>query len=138
MLIRHPDMFYISLKGDMDSVFLREAFRDSQLIDEDRLLIIKEKLRTIIAVPRYPRRGARIPIERQTVLKEPMRHKMELLMRMIGVRDEDEDTPPDFNEDGKTLNNQPSKPINQEGYSTENEERMLVPVLPDGRPRGRW
>ena len=52
--------------------------------------------------------------------------------------DEDEDTPPDFNEDGKTLNNEPSKPLNQEGYSTENDERVLVPVLPDGRPRERW
>ncbi|KAK9147299.1 hypothetical protein Scep_006056 [Stephania cephalantha] len=58
MLIRHPDMFYVSLKGDRDSVFLREAYRDSQLIDKDRLLLIKEKLRSLVAVPRFSRRRA--------------------------------------------------------------------------------
>ncbi|GMH21735.1 hypothetical protein Nepgr_023577 [Nepenthes gracilis] len=58
MLIRHPDMFYVSLKGDRDSVFLREAYRDSQLIDKDRLLLIKEKMRSLVAVPRFPKRGA--------------------------------------------------------------------------------
>ncbi|GMN42942.1 hypothetical protein TIFTF001_012154 [Ficus carica] len=49
MLIRHPDMFYVSLKGDRDSVFLREAYRNSQLIDRDRLMIIKEKLHSLVA-----------------------------------------------------------------------------------------
>lgn len=58
MLIRHPDMFYVSLKGDRDSVFLREAYSKSQLIDKDELLIIKEKLRSLVSVSRYPRRGA--------------------------------------------------------------------------------
>ncbi|KAK9103833.1 hypothetical protein Sjap_021087 [Stephania japonica] len=58
MLIRHPDMFYVSLKGDRDSVFLREAYRNSQLIDKDRLLLIKEKLRALVAVPRFSRRRA--------------------------------------------------------------------------------
>ncbi|KAA8516159.1 hypothetical protein F0562_019338 [Nyssa sinensis] len=57
MLIRHPDMFYVSLKGDRDSVFLREAYRDSQLLEKDRLLLIKEKLRSLVIVPRFPRRG---------------------------------------------------------------------------------
>ncbi|KAK9143953.1 hypothetical protein Syun_013353 [Stephania yunnanensis] len=60
MLIRHPDMFYVSLKGERDSVFLREAYRDSQLIDKDRLLLIKEKLRSLVAVPRFSRR--RVPV----------------------------------------------------------------------------
>uniref|UniRef100_A0A7N0TYH1 PORR domain-containing protein n=1 Tax=Kalanchoe fedtschenkoi TaxID=63787 RepID=A0A7N0TYH1_KALFE len=57
MLIRHPDMFYVSLKGDRDSVFLREAYSNSQLIEKDELLLIKEKLRTLVSVPRYPRSG---------------------------------------------------------------------------------
>ncbi|CAN6480556.1 unnamed protein product [Victoria cruziana] len=56
MLIRHPDMFYVSLKGARDSVFLREAYHGSQLKEKDRLLIIKEKLRALVAVPRFPRR----------------------------------------------------------------------------------
>ncbi|KAL6002562.1 pseudoprotein wtf element Wtf1 [Asimina triloba] len=57
MLIRHPDMFYVSLKGDRDSVFLREAYRNSQLVDKDRLLLIKEKMRALVAVPRFGGRG---------------------------------------------------------------------------------
>ncbi|KAG6784853.1 hypothetical protein POTOM_010563 [Populus tomentosa] len=58
MLIRHPDLFYVSLKGDRDSVFLREAYCDSHLVEKDRLLLIKEKLRSLVMVPRFPRRGA--------------------------------------------------------------------------------
>ncbi|XWS32058.1 hypothetical protein CRYUN_Cryun23aG0128400 [Craigia yunnanensis] len=52
MIIRHPDMFYVSLKGDRDSVFLREAYHNSQLIDKDPLLLIKEKFRSLVAIPR--------------------------------------------------------------------------------------
>ncbi|XP_078431678.1 ubiquitin carboxyl-terminal hydrolase family protein [Wolffia australiana] len=60
MIIRHPDMFYVSLKGDRDSVFLREAYRDSQLVDRDKLSLLKEKMRALLAVPRFsPRRGPR-------------------------------------------------------------------------------
>lgn len=162
MLIRHPDMFYVSLKGDRDSVFLREAYRDSQLIDKDRLLIIKEKLRSIIAVPRYPRRGApnseagggEGTNEAQDGTVDEGEEWSDTDNFMSGEddefdeddddddvddwSDEDDDTPPDFDEDGKTLNNELSKPIKQEGYSTENDEMVLVPVLPDGRPRERW
>ncbi|KAL6199529.1 hypothetical protein ACLB2K_029313 [Fragaria x ananassa] len=161
MLIRHPDMFYVSLKGERDSVFLREAYRDSQLIDKDRLLIIKEKLRSIIAVPRYPRRGApnreadgtegTNEAQDGTVDEGEEWSETDNFMSDEDDEfddddddddddwsDEDEDTPPDFNEDGKTLNNEESKPINQEGYSPENDERVLVPVLPDGRPRECW
>ncbi|KAI6702585.1 hypothetical protein NL676_011721 [Syzygium grande] len=58
MLIRHPDLFYVSLKGERDSVFLREAYRNSHLIEKDQLLLIKEKLRSLVNVPRFPRRNA--------------------------------------------------------------------------------
>ncbi|KAE9605729.1 hypothetical protein Lal_00025509 [Lupinus albus] len=51
MLIRHPDMFYVSLKGEMDCVFLREAYHGSELIYKDPLMRIKEKLRSLVAVP---------------------------------------------------------------------------------------
>ncbi|KAI3965211.1 hypothetical protein MKW92_042949 [Papaver armeniacum] len=59
MLIRHADMFYVFSKGDRDSVFLREAYRDSQLIEKDRLLLIKEKLRSLVAVPCFTKRSGR-------------------------------------------------------------------------------
>ncbi|EPS67402.1 hypothetical protein M569_07372, partial [Genlisea aurea] len=58
MLIRHPDLFYVSEKGDRDSVFLREAYQDSQLVEKDRLLLIKEKLRGLVNVPRFGSRRA--------------------------------------------------------------------------------
>ncbi|OIW02317.1 hypothetical protein TanjilG_11211 [Lupinus angustifolius] len=51
MLISHPDMFYVSLKGEMDCVFLREAYHGSELIEKDPLMRIKEKLRSMVAVP---------------------------------------------------------------------------------------
>ncbi|CAL0318061.1 unnamed protein product [Lupinus luteus] len=50
MLLRHPDMFYVSLKGEMDCVFLREAYHGSKLIEKDPLMHIKEKLRSLVAV----------------------------------------------------------------------------------------
>eukprot|EP00250_Pteridium_aquilinum_P003197 c13516_g1_i1 orf=590-2032(-) len=49
MLVRHPELFYVSLKGDRDSVFLREAYRGSELIDKEPLVIVKEKLRMLVA-----------------------------------------------------------------------------------------
>lgn len=59
MLIRHPDLFYVSFQVDGDSVFLRESYRDSKLMDKkDRLLVVREKFRDLVSVPRFPRRNA--------------------------------------------------------------------------------
>ncbi|KAM1012167.1 hypothetical protein ACFX2J_047166 [Malus domestica] len=153
MLIRHPDLFYVSLKGDRDSVFLREAYRDSQLIDKDRLLIIKEKLRSIISVPRFPRQGApRTEADGAEGSDEANDGTLEEGEEWSGDddefnddedddeddwSDEDDDTPPDFDEDGKTPTIGVSKPVKQEGSSRENNGKVLVPVLPDGQPRER-
>ena len=41
MLIRHPEIFYVFVKGDRDSVFLRDAYQDSELIEKDPLIISK-------------------------------------------------------------------------------------------------
>lgn len=150
MLIRHPDMFYVSLKGDRDSVFLREAYRDSQLIDKDRLLIIKEKLRSIISVPRFPRRGApRTGADGAEESDEAKDGTLEEEEEWSGDdddedddeddwSDEDDDAPPNFDEDGKTSNIGVSKPVKQEGSLRENNGKVLVPLLPDGQPRERW
>ncbi|KAF9614919.1 hypothetical protein IFM89_021349 [Coptis chinensis] len=75
MLIRHPDMFYVSLKGERDSVFLREAYRDSQLIDKDRLLIIKEKFRALVLVPRYRRVATAIDSEGSSFLRAEVKSR---------------------------------------------------------------
>ncbi|OVA01936.1 Plant organelle RNA recognition domain [Macleaya cordata] len=159
MLIRHPDMFYVSLKGERDSVFLREAYRNSQLIEKDRLLIIKEKLRSLVAVPRYPKRGApRIDRvngdeaegadseegeERGEVEDEEWSDVDNLMTDEDEDDDEDEDnwsdeddeTPPDFDDGGGDLSLGISKQVEK---SRNNEDKALVPMFPDGRPRERW
>ncbi|GLU00796.1 hypothetical protein SLE2022_181400 [Rubroshorea leprosula] len=162
MLIRHPDMFYVSLKGDRDSVFLREAYRDSQLIDKDPLLLIKEKFRSLVAIPRFPRRGSpKIDADEKEEIndkgeghdEEGEGSDIDSYMTDGGWsdddgdeddwNDEDYDTPPDFNDDDYVDDDEPvkigvTKSIKQLDKSTEKEEKVLVPVFPDGRPRERW
>ncbi|PON51327.1 Plant organelle RNA recognition domain containing protein [Parasponia andersonii] len=160
MLIRHPDMFYVSLKGDRDSVFLREAYRDSHLIDKDRLLIIKEKLRSLVSVPRFPRRGAPqrdADRTQETDEDEPEDGSGEEgegwanandFMSDDGFDDDDEDddeddwsdeddeTPPDFDEAGDSISTGVRNSCKESNLKRQDE--VLAPVLPDGRPRERW
>ncbi|MED6180150.1 pseudoprotein wtf element Wtf1 [Stylosanthes scabra] len=165
MLIRHPDMFYVSLKGDRDSVFLREAYRDSNLVDKDRLLLIKEKLRTLVNVPRFPKRGAprragdgmeeKSGTDREDESDEEEERWSDLDSFMsddgfdgdnYGQDDDwsddddgdDDDTPPDFDEDDGTLEISQGKTTKQAEDSMANDKKVLAPVFPDGRPRERW
>ncbi|ERN14229.1 protein ROOT PRIMORDIUM DEFECTIVE 1 [Amborella trichopoda] len=48
MLVRHPEMFYVSLKGLRDSVFLTEAYERRELLDKDELLGAKERLMELV------------------------------------------------------------------------------------------
>jgi hypothetical protein len=155
MLIRHPDMFYVSLKGDRDSVFLREAYRDSQLVDKDRLLLIKEKFRSLVSVPRYPSRGApRTDTDGAEGINEPKDGSdgeawsdVDNFMDDDDGDDEDyeddwsdeeDETPPDFDDDGGTMTTGETDPIKQVENWTKSDEKVLDSVLPDGRPRERW
>ncbi|CAL5383131.1 unnamed protein product [Camellia sinensis] len=168
MLIRHPDLFYVSLKGDRDSVFLREAYRDSHLIEKDRLLLIKEKLRSLVAVPRFPRRGGPKTdgdgVEESDERAEGSGGEDEddwsdiddVIDDAFDDDDEQEDgedgedyeddwsdedddeVPPDFDEDGGNVKIGLSKSTKKVGSVTENEEKVLLPMFPDGRPRERW
>ncbi|XP_010266469.1 PREDICTED: protein ROOT PRIMORDIUM DEFECTIVE 1 [Nelumbo nucifera] len=164
MLIRHPDMFYVSLKGDRDSVFLREAYHNSQLIDKDRLLIIKEKLRALVAVPRFTRSGApKMNMDGSEDADSADNSEVEsgeeeagewsdvdnLLSNEFGDddfddynddedewSDEDDDMPPDFDDVDGSRNIRETELVNQVEVLRNYEER--VPVFPDGRPRERW
>lgn len=156
MLIRHPDMFYVSLKGDRDSVFLREAYRDSQLLEKDKLLVLKEKLRALVAVPRFPNRFPSRTGE-DGGSKDGNGEEAEGNDSMVdGLggefddddedddddgeddwSDEDDEMPPDF-DDGDSLSLNGSKPQMNDGVAGSNEEKVLAPVFPDGRPRERW
>ncbi|XP_057437628.1 protein WHAT'S THIS FACTOR 1 homolog, chloroplastic [Lotus japonicus] len=161
MLIRHPDMFYVSLKGDRDSVFLREGYRNSQLMEKDRLLLIKEKLRSLVNVPRFPKGPARRRVgdgleegdsREDDSGEEEDWSDVDNAMSGNEFEDNDEDddddddwsdeddddTPPDFDEDAGTLEISQRKTINQVEDSEPNNEKVLVPTLPDGRPREQW
>ncbi|XP_058095994.1 protein WHAT'S THIS FACTOR 1 homolog, chloroplastic [Magnolia sinica] len=169
MLIRHPDMFYVSLKGDRDSVFLREAYRDSHLVEKDRLLLIKEKLRSLVAVPQFSRRGMRstdkdgVGSDGDDGFEEGSGREEgdewsdvdNSLSDGLGEEfdddddedndedyeddwsDNDDETLPDF-DDGGILASEQSKPVKRVDEKSKAEDKVLVPVFPDGRPRERW
>ncbi|XP_073008195.1 protein WHAT'S THIS FACTOR 1, chloroplastic [Typha latifolia] len=60
MLVRHPEMFYVSVKGVRDSVFLVEAYDDEgRLVVEDELLAEREKLMELIREGKRMRRARR-------------------------------------------------------------------------------
>lgn len=60
MLVRHPELFYVSLKGMRDSVFLVEGYDDNGvLIEKDEMLVIKERLMELV------REGKKIRRERK-------------------------------------------------------------------------
>ncbi|KAL6495567.1 protein wtf element Wtf1 [Orobanche gracilis] len=173
MLIRHPDMFYVSLKGDRDSVFLREAYHDSQLIEKDRLLLVKEKFRALINFPRFPRTNSpRTDLygEEENTDDENEWSDIENIESGDDDDEEDEDeddddddeeedeeqeeeegdeewsdddgddVPPDFNEKEYDVfpSLELSKPSENVNASSKSEEKVLVPMFPDGRPRERW
>lgn len=142
MLIRHPDMFYVSLKGDRDSVFLRDAYRDSQLVDKNRLLLIKEKLRALVDVPRFRGRVVKTDSDagdqKEDEEEEDWSDFDDLVSNEMGdddVQDDDgedyDDMPPDFDEEDENV-----KSLSNEGK--QDEEKVVDPVFPDGKPRERW
>lgn len=158
MLIRHPDMFYVSLKGDRDSVFLREAYRDSQLLEKDKLLLLKEKMRALVAVPRFPRR---FPQKADGDDKEDGETNegngeedsenwsdVDSFFFDGGENgddehdgedewgDEEDNTPPDFDDTDSLALEGSKQPTNN--VSANSGDKVLVPVFPDGRPRERW
>lgn len=67
MIIRHPELFYVSLKGQRDSVFLVEGFDDKgALLEKKETLVIKEKLMQLVRESkrlRRERKKARINTE---------------------------------------------------------------------------
>ncbi|KAL9245294.1 hypothetical protein vseg_018962 [Gypsophila vaccaria] len=160
MLIRHPDMFYVSLKGDRDSVFLREAYRGSQLVDKDRLLIVKEKMRALVNIPRF-KRGGRMnedgdSEEEGDEDREEDEEGSDIDNAMSDDFDDDDDeeendeddqddediwsdeddSPPDFdNDNDETISSR--KTVKKFDPLPEiADDRALV--FPDGRPRERW
>lgn len=60
MLVRHPEMFYVSVKGQRDSVILTEGFDDKGvLLEKDESSIMKDQLMDLIMEGKRMRRAAR-------------------------------------------------------------------------------
>ncbi|CAN0899117.1 Protein WHAT'S THIS FACTOR 1 homolog, chloroplastic, partial [Linum grandiflorum] len=152
MLIRHPDLFYVSLKGDRDSVFLREAYSNSHLIDKDRMLLIKEKLRSLVNVPRF---GRRVPTRVEQngddaqgdVSGDEDWSDIDSFMDNGDDDDDnddddddwggvDDETPPSSEDDEASKVKIPVRETSK--LANEQNGRPLSPVFPDGRPRERW
>ncbi|KAI3459153.1 hypothetical protein Pfo_015816 [Paulownia fortunei] len=60
MLVRHPEIFYVSLKGQRDSVFLVEGYNDKgALVEKDEILVIKHELMELVREGKRMRRERR-------------------------------------------------------------------------------
>ncbi|MCO5593245.1 hypothetical protein L7F22_047252 [Adiantum nelumboides] len=89
MIVRHPEIFYISLKGTRDCVFLKEAYNGAELIEKDSLVVVKERLAKLVAL-----NAARFNRSRQDGEEGKARGVDD------GLRgDDDEDDADDFDED---------------------------------------
>lgn len=152
-----PDMFYVSLKGDRDSVFLREAYRNSQLIDKSHLVLLKEKMRALVAVPRFPRRGGPRTGEETEGANEGSDTEDEdddfsdmddLIGELGGKSDNDyhwgdgwvgesDATPPDFGDGDDSSSSEEAEVTMKEPVDSINGDSS-DPVFPDGRQRERW
>lgn len=60
MLVRHPEMFYVSVKGARDSVFLVEAYDEKgRLVVDDELKSVNERLAELVREGKRMRRESR-------------------------------------------------------------------------------
>uniref|UniRef100_A0A0A9DWS2 PORR domain-containing protein n=1 Tax=Arundo donax TaxID=35708 RepID=A0A0A9DWS2_ARUDO len=58
MLVRHPELFYVSVKGVRHSVFLVEAFDDDgRLLVEDEMLVGRDRLEELVREGKRMRRA---------------------------------------------------------------------------------
>ncbi|XP_052170932.1 protein WHAT'S THIS FACTOR 1 homolog, chloroplastic [Diospyros lotus] len=66
---RHSGIFYMSLKGGIETAMLREAYKDDQLIDRDPLLEIKDKFVELLAKG-HKKRAEQLGLQREAVQKD--------------------------------------------------------------------
>lgn len=60
MLVRHPELFYVSLKGQRDSVFLVEGYDNKgALLEKDDFLVMKDRLMELVREGKRLRREKR-------------------------------------------------------------------------------
>lgn len=71
MIVRHPELFYVSIKGQRDSVFLVEAYDDNGLLREkDDLSIVKDKLINLVREGKKIRRARKLASQMNNCLDD--------------------------------------------------------------------
>lgn len=78
---RHSGIFYLSLKGGIETAMLREAYKDDELIDQDPLVEIKDRFLELLA------EGHRESAEQSRLQKEAVQKDMEMMSMRIGESD---------------------------------------------------
>lgn len=69
MLVRHPELFYVSLKGQRDSVFLVEAYDDQgELTEKDEVLMVKERLLSLVSDGKRIRREKKLALDNDDIM----------------------------------------------------------------------
>uniref|UniRef100_A0A7C9AKG8 PORR domain-containing protein n=1 Tax=Opuntia streptacantha TaxID=393608 RepID=A0A7C9AKG8_OPUST len=105
MLVRHPELFYVSLKGERDSVFLVEAYDDNgELIEKDEALVVKERLLSLVRDGKRIRQEKKLASENDDIMfnDHPV-VAIEDAIEPYDVDDEDDDFEDLFSSDGSDL-----------------------------------
>ncbi|KAL8259986.1 hypothetical protein R6Q59_027939 [Mikania micrantha] len=86
MFLRHPELFYVSLKGQRDSVFLVEGYDDNgKLLKKDESCIIKDQLLDLV------KEGKRMRRERRVSFKNDFNYGNSVIMEDYDSLDEIDD-----------------------------------------------
>ncbi|PSR86055.1 Protein ROOT PRIMORDIUM DEFECTIVE like [Actinidia chinensis var. chinensis] len=86
---RHSGIFYLSLKGGIQTAVLREAYKDDKLVDRDPLIEIKDRFVELLAEG-HRERAEQLRLRREVVQKD---------MEMMALRNHERD----FQECGEQL-----------------------------------
>ncbi|KAK4752406.1 hypothetical protein SAY87_021204 [Trapa incisa] len=92
MIIRHPELFYVSVKGQRDSVFLVEGFNDKgELLEREESLVIKHQLLELVREGKRFRREKRRAWHKPSSIDESRNYVLEDDSEILGLSDEDYD-----------------------------------------------
>ncbi|XP_010544007.1 PREDICTED: protein ROOT PRIMORDIUM DEFECTIVE 1 [Tarenaya hassleriana] len=95
LLLKHPDMFYVSNKYRIYTVLLREGYNGSELIHKDPLVVVKDKFGELMqeGLHEYNRRRHLVNLEKKR------KKGIEFVKRKDKILDEDDENERDNGED---------------------------------------
>lgn len=94
MVVRHPELFYVSLKGHRDSVFLIEGYDDKGvLLEKDEILVIKDKLMELVREGKRMRKDKRMSFSNNAIV-----NSKQTLQNGVDEDEDDHDYDDDFDD----------------------------------------